>query len=112
MEGLFVIGDNSVKNFSGSINSLDANGDEVFSLLVSCRELWKLGGYNAISGGSFSTIQWGSGKSSSPSRLADWVKDMQDISSQLNVTFNLLLREANDMADDLAREGVSIKHFF
>lgn len=31
--------------------------------------------------------------------------EVQDISSQLNVTFNHLLG-ANDMADGLAREGV------
>lgn len=79
-----VIGDSSgmiVKNYSGPVSSLDSNGAEVFALLVGCRKLWKLGGYNAIiEGDSFSAIQWGFGRSSYPWLLADLVKEIIDIS--------------------------------
>lgn len=59
-----------------------------------------------IEGGSFSAIQWGSVKSPYPWRLVDLVEEVQDISSQLGASFKHFLREANDMADGLAREGV------
>lgn len=52
----------------------------------------------------FSTIQWGLVKSSFPWTLAEWVKEVQDISSQMNATFNHMLHKANDKADGLAKE--------
>lgn len=46
-----------MNNFLGPVNSLDANCDEVYALLVGCQKLRKLGGYNAIiEGESFSAI--------------------------------------------------------
>lgn len=75
------------KNFPEPVSSMDSNGAKVFALLVVCHELLKLGGYNAIiEGDPFSTIQWGLVKSSFPWRLVDWVKEEQDISSQMNAT--------------------------
>ena len=47
-----------VRSFSGPVESSDTNEAEVFALLISCRELSRLGGVNAtIEGDSFSTIQ-------------------------------------------------------
>lgn len=49
-----------VKNFSSPISSSDANGAEVFALLVGRSKLQKMGGYNAIiEDNSFSAIQSG-----------------------------------------------------
>lgn len=63
---------NVIRRFSGPLESSDANEIGVFALLVGCRELRTMGGYNFIlEGNSFSAIQWGSGKSSYPWRLAD-----------------------------------------
>ena len=63
-----------VKKLSGPVSSSDSNGAEVSALLFGCRELCKLGGYKAIiEGDSFSAIQWASGKSTFPWRLADLV---------------------------------------
>ena len=38
-------------------------------------------------------------------RLAGWVEEVQDISRKLGSIFNNIVREANVLADDLAREG-------
>lgn len=45
-----------IRSFSGPMDSLDANGAEVFALLVGCRELLKLGGYNLFSKGILSRL--------------------------------------------------------
>lgn len=58
-----------------------------------------------VAGDSFSAIQWGSGRSKWPWRLADWVEEIHYISSHLNCTFHHILGEANKTADLLAREG-------
>ena len=59
-----------IRNYSGLVDSLNANATEVNALLIGCRELLGLGGYNAtIDSDSFSAIQWGSRKASHPSRL-------------------------------------------
>lgn len=36
----------------------------------------------------------------------DSVEEMQDISTQLDVSFHRILRDANALVDSLAREGV------
>ena len=47
-----------IKNFVGPVNCVDSNGAEMHALLVGCRELRQLGGFQAIiEGNSFSTIQ-------------------------------------------------------
>ena len=75
--------------------------------LGGCRKFHKLGGYKAfIEGDSFSAIQWGSGKSPLPWRLADLVQEVQDISTQLGASFIHIPHEANDMVDILAWKGV------
>ena len=85
----------------------DANEAELFALLIGCRELRRFGCLNPIlERDSFSSIQWGSGKAIHPWRLADWVEEVQDISSLLGASFHHVLREANNMVDGLAREGV------
>lgn len=69
-----------VRSFSRPLEALDANEVEVFSLLVDCRGLWRMGCFNPIlEGDSFSTIQCGFGNSSYPWRLADWIEEVQDI---------------------------------
>ena len=59
-----------------------------------------------LEGDSFSAIQWGSGKASHPWRLADWVEEVQGILRHVAAYFHHFVREANDMADAFAREGV------
>ena len=77
-----------VKNFVGPVNCVDSNRAEMYALLVGCRELRQLGGFmQIIEGDSFSTIQWGFGKSSHPWILADLVEEVQDVSSQLGASF-------------------------
>ena len=72
---------NDVRRFCGPFDGSDANA-EVFALPIGCRELSRLDGYKAIiEGDSFSTIQWGSGKSSHP----HWVEEVHDISQKLDV---------------------------
>lgn len=67
----------------------------------------KLGCYKTIiEGDTLLAIQWGLGKSPLKWSLADLVKEVQDILSQLEASFNRILCEANDMVDGLAREGV------
>lgn len=58
-----------------------------------------------IEGDPYSTIQWGSGKVKCPWQLADWVEEVYIIARQLKCTFHHVLREANDLAHGLAREG-------
>lgn len=41
-----------------------------------------------------------------PWRLADWVEEVKDISRQIEASFIHIHREANDLMDGLAREGV------
>eukprot|EP00268_Persea_americana_P043744 TRINITY_DN4402_c0_g1_i2.p7 TRINITY_DN4402_c0_g1~~TRINITY_DN4402_c0_g1_i2.p7 ORF type:complete len:104 (+),score=30.42 TRINITY_DN4402_c0_g1_i2:3517-3828(+) len=92
-----------IRNYSGSVDSLNANASKVYALLIGCRELLSLGGYNAIiEGDSVSAIQWGSGKASHPYL----VEELQDIAKQLGASFHHVHREANVMADDLAKEGM------
>ena len=89
------------------MDSSDANEAELFALLIGCRELRRIGGLNPIfEDDSFSSVQWGSGEAIHPWRLADWVEEVQVISSLLDASFHHILREANTMADGLAREGV------
>lgn len=54
----------------------------------------------------FPAIQWGFEKSPFPWRLAALLEEVQDISTQSGASFNHIPRQANDMADGLAREGV------
>ena len=96
-----------IRNFSGPVGSSDANEAELFALRIGCRELSRIGGLSPIiEGDSVSSIQWGFGKAIHPWRLADWVEEVQDISSLLGASFHLVLREANTMVDSLAREGI------
>ena len=98
---------NVLRNFSGPVDSLSANDAEVYALLIGCRELLTLESINAvIERDSYSAIQWGSGEASIPWRLLDWVEKVQDISSRLGASFHYIFREANVMADALAKEGV------
>ena len=39
--------------------------------------------------------------------IAGWVEEVQELSRQLGASFHHILKEANSMADGLAREGVS-----
>lgn len=58
----------------------DADGVEVYAMLMGCREIRQLEASNAIvEGDPFSSIQWGSGKSKFPWRLADWVEEVHAI---------------------------------
>lgn len=80
---------------------------EMIAMLVGCRELLNLSAHSAvIEGDSFSVIQWGSRKTYDPWRLNDWLEEVQDICCQLDAPFHYIRREANDMADPLAKEGV------
>lgn len=88
--------------------SENANEAEVF-MLMGCRELCKMKVSDAIvEGDSLLAIQWVSRKSKCPWSQANWVKEVHHISSQLNCSFQHILREANDAADQLAEVGVSI----
>lgn len=104
-------------SYFGPINCVDSNGVDIFAMLMGCRELRKLEGHNAIiEGDPFSAIQWGLGKSTCPWKFADWVKEVHQISSKLGCSFHHILREANAIADRIAREGAfnlfSIVFFF
>lgn len=67
---------------SGPIECVDANGAEVFAMLLGYRELHKLEATNAIvEVDSFSAIQWGSGKSKCPWRFEDWVEEVHFLSA-------------------------------
>lgn len=71
--------------------TLNVNEPEVFALLVHCRELRRLRGYNAIiEGDSFSAIQWGLGNLSYPWHLVDWMEEVQDILRHLGVLFFIM----------------------
>lgn len=50
-------------------------------------------------------IKWGSGKSSHPWRIADWVEKVHDIFRKLYAQFHHIQREANVMVDSFAMEG-------
>eukprot|EP00268_Persea_americana_P065083 TRINITY_DN8639_c3_g1_i2.p1 TRINITY_DN8639_c3_g1~~TRINITY_DN8639_c3_g1_i2.p1 ORF type:complete len:108 (+),score=32.29 TRINITY_DN8639_c3_g1_i2:64-387(+) len=94
-------------SFSGLLEALDANEAEVFAFLVGCCELARLGALHPIlEGDSFSPIQWGSWRDIHPWRLVDWVEEVQDLSRHMNAYFHHILRQANALADGLAREGV------
>ena len=96
-----------VRNYFRPVECSDHNEARVFALLIGCHELHSMGGFNSIlEGDSFSAIQWGLGKAIHPWRIADWVEEVQDISSHLGASFQHVLREDNSMADGLAREGV------
>ncbi|XXG42545.1 hypothetical protein AAC387_Pa01g2800 [Persea americana] len=96
-----------IRNYYGPVNSMNANAAEVYAMLIGCHELLSLGGYNAIiEGDSYSAIQWGSGKASHPWTLTDLVEEVKDIDKQLGASFHHIHREANVMADALAKEGV------
>ena len=98
---------NVFQRFSVFVEASNANEAETFALLVGCQELVNLSVILAIiEGDSFSAIYCGSGKISHSWRLVDWVEEVQDISPQLDPSFHHIIREANDMADDLTREGV------
>ena len=73
---------NVVRTFCGPVEASDANEAEMCALLVGCRELRGLSAI--IERDSFSAIQWGLGNTSYPWKLADWVEEVQDISSQLD----------------------------
>ena len=89
------------------MDALDANEAKLY-VLIWCRELEKMGGsYPIIDRDSFSTIQWASGKVIYPWRIAHWVEEVQGISKKIGASFRHILREANSMADGLAREGLS-----
>ena len=84
---------NVVRNFSGPVNSLDADEAEVFALPIGCRQLLRVGFLNPFLGDSFLAIQWGSGKAIHPWRLGDWVEEVQDILRQTRASSNHFLRE-------------------
>ena len=72
---------NVVRSFSRPIDSSDADETELTAILIGCRELLQMVGYSAIlEEDSFSVIQWCSGSSSYPWRLADWVSHLQSYS--------------------------------
>lgn len=77
---------------SGLVECDDANGAEVFAMIMGCRELRKMEAINAIvEGDSFSAIQRGSENSTWPWRLMDWVEEIHHISGQLKCSFNHIL---------------------
>lgn len=62
---------------SSSVDVSDANGAEVYALLMGCRELSGLGDYNAlIEGDCILAMQWGTGEASHPWRWIDWVEEV------------------------------------
>lgn len=74
-------------------------------MLIGCRELRKVESFSTIKeGDSFSAIQWGSGCTIYPWRLADWVEEICHIAIQLKCTFIHVLCDANDVIDTHARE--------
>ena len=97
---------NVVRSCSGPVVSLDANEVEVYAFLIGCCELEKIGGScPIIEGDSFSAI---SEKANYLWWIADWVEEVQDISKKMGASLSHILREANSMADGLAREGISL----
>ena len=101
-----------IRSWFGSVDSSNVNEAEVFALLIGCHELLKLNGYSAIiEGDSFSAILWGFGKASHSWRLRNWVEEVQAISTQLGASFHHIPREANIIADSLAREVEAYKLF-
>ena len=95
------------RNYPGLVDSMNATAAEVNAMSIGCRELLSLRSYNTIiEGDSFSAIQWGSGKASHPWRLTYSVLEVQDTAKQLGASFHHVHREANVMADALAKEGV------
>lgn len=98
---------NVVRRFSGSVEGSNADEIEMLPMLVGCQELLNLSARSAVTeGDSFSVIQWGSRKTCDPWHLDDWLEEVQDICCQLDAPFHHIHREANDMADALAKEGV------
>eukprot|EP00268_Persea_americana_P043745 TRINITY_DN4402_c0_g1_i3.p1 TRINITY_DN4402_c0_g1~~TRINITY_DN4402_c0_g1_i3.p1 ORF type:complete len:237 (+),score=33.87 TRINITY_DN4402_c0_g1_i3:165-875(+) len=96
-----------IRNYYGPVDSMNTHAAKVYAMLIDCRELLSLGSYNTINeGDSHSTIQWGSGKASHPWNSTDWVEEVQDIAKQLGASFHHVHREANVMANALAKEGV------
>lgn len=92
----------------GSVECSDSNGAGVYAMLMGCHELIQMGSQRAIiEGDLFSAIQWGQGKTQCLQRLADWVEEVHQISKQPHCTFQYVLREANDVAEGLKREGAS-----
>lgn len=86
------------------------NEAEVFAFLIgsrSCRDRVDIRLFLKVIPFFFfcSAIQWGSGKSSYPWRLVDWMEEVQDISHQ-DAQLHHILREANVTTDSLAKEGV------
>lgn len=92
--------------YSGPINFVDSNWAEIFAIRMGCCELQKIEGYNAmIKKDFFLAILWGSWRCTYPWKFADWVEEIHQISSHLGCSFYHILREANAIADCLAREG-------
>ena len=105
-----------LRNFLGPVDPLSANEAEVYALLIGCCELLSLESINTIiEGDSYSAIQWGSGETSIPWRLLDWMEEVQDISRCLSAFFHHILPEANVMVDALLlqkREFSILLRFF
>ena len=96
-----------IRNYSGPVDSMNANAAEVYAMLIGCHELLRLGSSNAIiEGDSYLAIQWGPGKASYPWRLTDWVEEVHDNAKQHGASFSHVHREANVKANALAKEGV------
>lgn len=80
------------RNFSRQVDSSDANEAKMFALQVDSQELLKLGEFkDFLKGNSFLILQWGTGKTADPLRLADWVEEVQEISRQLGTSFHHIL---------------------
>lgn len=93
---------------SGLIVCNDANEAEVYTMLMGCREFSKIEAtYAIIEGDSFLAIQWGSSSSRCPWRLAEWLAELHQNSAQLHH----ILKDANELADQLAREGENSSFF-
>ncbi|XXG62250.1 hypothetical protein AAC387_Pa05g0650 [Persea americana] len=99
---------NIVRSFLGLIDSLDANETELFAILIGCREFLRMGGYSAtLEGDSFA------------SNLAVFRKFFSSLEidglgggdvgyfRRLGASFHHIHREANAVADSLARARVS-----
>lgn len=76
-------------------------------MLMGCRKLLKVEGYKTIiEGDSVFAIQWGLGKVKCPWRLTNRIEEVHMIVRRLQCSYNDVLRNGNDLADGLAREGV------
>lgn len=71
-----------VYTYSGPVLVANANEEEILSLLCGCKKLKPLNGLNSVL-----AIQWSSSSLQYPCYMANWVEEIQSISSLMDFSF-------------------------